>query len=47
MSEMVKGRNDSILGVIRITIWILWIHFDEIFKICLKRQNEEMIQFLE
>ena len=26
MSEKVKGWNDWILEVIRITIWILWIH---------------------
>ena len=26
MCEKVKGRNDSTLGVIQITIWILWIH---------------------
>ena len=26
MYETVKGRNDSILGAIRITIWIFWIH---------------------
>ena len=26
MSGKVKERNDSILGVIRITVWIFWIH---------------------
>ena len=26
MSENVKGRNYSIFGVIRITIWMFWIH---------------------
>ena len=32
MSGKVKGRNDSILGVIRITIWILWINEMYILK---------------
>ena len=31
MSEKVKGRNDSILGVIWI-IWIFWIHGNVTFK---------------
>ena len=26
MSEKVKGKNDSIFGVIRMTDWIFWIH---------------------
>ena len=32
MSEMVQGRSDYILGVIRITVWIFWIHEIQLLK---------------
>ena len=29
---MVQGRSDYILGVIRITVWIFWIHEIQLLK---------------
>ena len=29
---MVKGRSDYILGLIRITVWIFWIHEIQLLK---------------